>query len=56
MEKLKEVKAVSCDRCGNTWLPRVKNPIKCPKCGRRFDSRTPKTTSRTKKRKEGNKP
>jgi predicted Zn-ribbon and HTH transcriptional regulator len=33
----KEVLMASCDRCGNTWMPRVKNPVKCPKCGHRFD-------------------
>ena len=38
MEKLSHVKAASCDKCGYTWLPRVKSPLKCPKCGHRFDS------------------
>jgi predicted Zn-ribbon and HTH transcriptional regulator len=39
VEKLTEIKAVSCEKCGYIWLPRVKNPVKCPKCGYRFDSK-----------------
>ncbi len=35
----KQITVILCERCGNTWQPRVKNPVKCPKCGHRFDSR-----------------
>ena len=29
----KQIILVACERCGNTWQPRVEQPIKCPKCG-----------------------
>jgi len=35
----KEVTVVICERCGNTWQPRVRKPVKCPKCGHRFDAK-----------------
>jgi hypothetical protein len=39
MKELKiEIIKIVCDRCKNTWIPRVKQPIKCPKCGHRDDS------------------
>ena len=31
MGKLLETK---CPGCGATWLPRVKEPIRCPRCSR----------------------
>ena len=33
-----EITCLSCDRCANTWQPRVEQPVKCPKCGHRYDS------------------
>jgi len=33
-----EITKLGCDRCGNIWQPRVNNPVKCPRCGHRFDS------------------
>jgi DNA-directed RNA polymerase subunit RPC12/RpoP len=35
----KEITVIMCERCGNTWQPRVKKPVKCPKCGHRFDAK-----------------
>ncbi len=35
----KTIKLLKCDRCGNTWQPRIQQPVKCPKCGHRFDSK-----------------
>lgn len=30
---LKEVvNKVRCGKCGFTWTPRVKNPVRCPRC------------------------
>lgn len=25
---------VKCQQCGNSWIPRVKNPVQCPRCKR----------------------
>jgi len=22
-----------CEKCGHEWIPRVENPLKCPRCG-----------------------
>jgi predicted Zn-ribbon and HTH transcriptional regulator len=38
IKKLTRVEVLGCEKCGYTWLPRVKSPLKCPKCGHRFDS------------------
>lgn len=35
----KEVAMIMCERCGYTWKPRVKNPVKCVNCGHRFKSK-----------------
>lgn len=36
MEALK----FKCKKCGYDWFPRTEQPIKCPRCGHRFDSIT----------------
>jgi len=23
---------LKCEKCGHEWIPRVENPLKCPKC------------------------
>ncbi len=27
-----EVKGIVCATCGHKWIPRVENPLKCPRC------------------------
>jgi|GEM_PF-4578331 DNA-directed RNA polymerase subunit RPC12/RpoP len=48
MQTIKEeVIKLMCDRCGNTWQPRVDLPVKCPRCGHRFDSTRINKTKKT---------
>jgi len=25
-----------CNQCGHEWIPRVENPVECPKCKRNY--------------------
>ena len=29
---IKEYDGIKCAKCGYEWIPRVKNPKKCPEC------------------------
>ena len=31
---MKMAKVMKCPKCGYEWIPRVKNPKKCPRCGK----------------------
>ena len=33
MVKKKDIKEWGCKNCGYVWIPRVKSPKKCPRCG-----------------------
>ena len=28
---------MECNKCGHTWKARIKKPLSCPRCKRRFD-------------------
>jgi len=30
---------IKCPYCGYEWIPRVANPKKCPRCGRRLEKK-----------------
>ncbi|MHA1867436.1 MAG: hypothetical protein ACTSXD_05165 [Candidatus Heimdallarchaeaceae archaeon] len=32
VKKTMVVIKLKCNKCGYEWIPRVKNPIECPKC------------------------
>ena len=27
-----ELAQAACHRCGHTWIPRISDPLKCPRC------------------------
>lgn len=27
-----EIPQITCNRCGHTWIPRIPDPLKCPRC------------------------
>ena len=31
---INKLKVFKCNRCGHKWIPRVKEPVQCPKCKR----------------------
>lgn len=31
--KMRQLIIYECLRCSHTWIPRITNPKKCPKCG-----------------------
>jgi hypothetical protein len=34
-----EIQKLVCERCGSTWINRVENPIKCPRCQHVFGTK-----------------
>lgn len=53
MQAIKQiVTCLSCKRCGNVWQPRVEQPVKCPRCGHRFDSENIYNTKNNKKERQ----
>jgi len=38
-----ELLKMKCEKCSHEWIPRVENPLKCPKCGHIRGTRVYKT-------------